>query len=130
MVCGVQYGRVGGSVGQCAGDSGAESASAAHIVIEYGDFGLQGVPLRHISRAIGAGIVDDDDAIRLPGLRGQRVEALLQQTRAVVGHDDGGDGKTHAFQYKRQWLSAARQVALDRFMRLVSGSARIRPVVQ
>jgi hypothetical protein len=57
-----------GSVGQCAGDSGAEPASAAHIVIEHGDFGLQGVPLRHIGRAIGAGVVDDDDAIRLPGI--------------------------------------------------------------
>ena len=54
-----------------------------HVNARYGP--------RHSPRAVGAGVVDDDDFVRGSGLGEKRKETGRQQAGFVVGADDRGD---------------------------------------
>ena len=51
-------------------------------------------PLDYVARAVGAGVVDEDELVPVPGLSHHRVDlgdALLEVRALVVGGDDDGD---------------------------------------
>ena len=57
-------------------------------------------------RVVGAGVVDDDDAIGPPGLTLQRFQALAEQIRAVPIDDDDGDSHVVSA-FGRSWRTGS-----------------------
>ena len=80
-------------------DPRGEAARAAHIARQChharGNGGARGETAGHAERAVGAGVVDDDQVVGLARLPVDAGEAFGEQLFAVVRDHDSGDGITH-----------------------------------
>ena len=87
------------------GNPRGEAAGAPHIARQRhharGDSGARGETAGDGERAVGAGVVDDDQVVGLACLPVDACEAFGKQVFAIVGDHDGGDGIAHGSKHTR-----------------------------
>ena len=80
-------------VGEGGHDAGVEAPGPAGVLgqVDAPHHRVVAVLLvEELTRAVGAGVVDDVDGLQRPGLREERREQVGQELLAVVGDDHGG----------------------------------------
>ena len=94
-------------------DPRGEAAGASHVARQRHharvDGGARGETAGDGERAVGAGVVDDDQAVGLACLPVDACEAFGKQVFAIVGDHDGGDGIAHGSKHTRgnHWAGGA-----------------------
>jgi hypothetical protein len=72
-------------------DTGVDAAGKAEVCHAPDERGFRKPRRDQIGRAVHRRVVHDDDAVRRPALRPQRLQAFADVLRAVVVHDDDAD---------------------------------------